>query len=278
MSHKVISVIEASDLPKADLWLAEAQFGFRHVREQLDNTEGPLDILEVGCGSGILLSMLSEDYPNHSFTGIEPFGDGFSALEELTSVVSGAGVEIEICSYEEYGTDQKYDLIYCVNVFEHVDDWRHFLTWAAGRLKDGGTFFVLCPNYGFPYESHFRIPIFAGKPLTHRLFRGHIERFEEDQDVVGLWNSLNFVKKGEVKRFVRAKASELNIELFDQTQIVDDMVSRVADDAEFRKRQAFVGNVAVFLRKFGVFRILKLFPNFLPYMKLSFVKGGCRHV
>ena len=58
----------------------------------------------------------------------------------------------------------------------------------------------------------------------------------------------------------------------DEVDIVDDLVSRVVDDAEFRKRQALIGNIALFMKKIGAINFVKLFPNFLPYMKLSFRK------
>ena len=41
-------------------------------------------------------------------------------------------------------------------------------------------------------------------------------------------------------------------------------------DREFRKRQKFVGFIAFILFKFGAIKILKYFPDYIPYMKLEF--------
>ena len=68
----------------------------------------------------------------------------------------------------------KYDLIYCVNVFEHLNDWRKFLLVATEWLSKDGKIVILCPNYGFPYESHFRIPIFMNKAFTYKIFNSFI--------------------------------------------------------------------------------------------------------
>ena len=84
-------------------------------------------------GSGILLSILSEEYPQHNFVGLEPFGDGFSNLKELNTTVRLLDVNLLIESYEQH--QFKYDFIYCINVFEHVDNWQHFLKWASISLK-----------------------------------------------------------------------------------------------------------------------------------------------
>ena len=214
--------------------------------------------------------MLAEEFSQRNFVGIEPFGDGFSNLKELNSVVRKMGVKLEIEGYEQH--QSTYDFIYCVNVFEHVDDWRHFLSWAANSLKENGVFFVLCPNYGFPYEAHFRLPIIFNKKLTYNLFKKYIRKFEQDNQYVGLWKSLNFVKKRAVIAFCNENTSELGFSMRDDISIIDDMVERVSEDAEFRKRQSIIGRVATILKNLGVLNLVKKFSNFLPYMKLSFNK------
>jgi 2-polyprenyl-3-methyl-5-hydroxy-6-metoxy-1,4-benzoquinol methylase len=277
MNSKVITFVESSDIPNSALWVAEAKFGFRYVNEKILALKDHSNILEVGCGSGILLSVFSEMYPNHLFDGIEPFGDGFSSLKELNALVQESGVDISPCSYENYETDKKYDLIYCVNVFEHVENWRHFLEWVSEKLKDDGVFLVLCPNYSFPYESHFRIPVLGTKALTYQFFKRHIDKLEQDTQSFGLWASLNFVKKRDVKKFIRENRTVLNLDLSDETEIIDDIVSRVVEDEEFRKRQRFIGTIGLFLRKIGFLRFIKLAPNLIPYMKLSFRKRRADH-
>ncbi len=271
--YEILKVLDESKLENSALWIAEAEFGFSHLKEQISSLKSKANILEVGCGSGILLSMLAEEFSQHKFSGIEPFGDEFSQLKELNSVVRRMGVKLSIEGYEQHQQKSKYDFIYCVNVFEHVDDWRHFLCWAADNLNEGGVFFVLCPNYGFPYESHFRIPIILNKNLTYNIFKRYILKFEQDNQSVGLWNSLNFVKKSEVRAFCNQKSSSLGFLMCDEITIIDDMVRRVSEDAEFRKRQSVVGKVAAVMKTIGVFNLVKKFPYFLPYMKLSFIKS-----
>ena len=270
-NYKITKFINASDLDNSKLWLAEAKFGFSQLKETISSLDDDSKILEVGCGSGILLSVLAEEFPNHKFLGIEPFGDGFSSLKDLNAVVKDLGVNLSIERYEEH--QSRYDFIYCVNVFEHVNDWRHFLDWASNNLTKNGRFVVLCPNYGFPYESHFKIPIIFNKRLTFSIFGNNILNFEKNNNSLGLWNSLNFVKKRHVLAYCKKNISKLGFSVSDDTSIIDYMIERVSKDAEFRKRQSSIGKVASLLKAVGVLNLIKKFPNFLPYMKLYFNKS-----
>jgi len=270
-NYKITKFINASDLDNSKLWLAEAEFGFSQLQETISSLDTDSKILEVGCGSGILLSILAEEFPHHKFLGIEPFGDGFSSLKDLNSTVKDLGVNLSIERYEEH--QSKYDFIYCVNVFEHVDDWRHFLDWASNNLTENGRFEVLCPNYGFPYESHFRIPIIFNKRLTFNIFENNILNFEKNNNCLGLWNSLNFVKKRDVLAYCEKNILKLGFSVSDDTSIIDYMIERVSKDVEFRKRQSTIGKVASLLKAVGILNLIKKVPNFLPYMKLSFSKS-----
>lgn len=276
MNSEIIEKIETLNLHNKEAWIAEAKFGFRHIKEKIKELPNSSNILEVGCGSGILLSMLTEAFPQNSYKGIEPFNDGFSSLKELNLLIKGSGIKIENCGYENYDSQQTYDLIYCVNVFEHVKDWKHFLHWASKKLNNGGLFFVICPNYSFPYESHFFIPVLFNKRTTYRFFKNYIDTFEMNNNynanLTGLWNSLNFVKKRNVIKFIRNNKRILCFDLKDEVDIIDDLVKRFVNDAEFQKRQVLLGNIALFMKKIGIFNFIKFFPSFLPYMKLSFRK------
>lgn len=272
-NYKIFNILKNSNEKNSHLWIAEAEFGYSHVCEKIKLLDSGSDILEVGCGSGILLSIFSEEFSQHKFIGLEPFGDGFNQLKEINSAIKSSSVSIINVPYEDYESSTKFDLIYCINVFEHVQDWRHLLNWATKNLKPNGIFIVLCPNYSFPYESHFKIPIILNKRITKILFNNYIKKFEEDNASLGLWNSLNFVKKKEVKIFTDELGSYKKFIMSDDLSIIDYMVDRISYDDEFKKRQFVIGTIATLIQKIGLLNVLKLFPRFLPYMKLYFIKN-----
>ena len=264
--------IRSLNIKDSDIWINEALFGFNHIKDFCKNLDRNNSVLEIGSGSGILLNLLSENFDDINFEGIEPFGEGFSSLTSLNSLSRENGVSIKNIGYEDLSTNYKYDLIFCINVFEHLNNWRNFLKKMSSLLKKNGKLIVLCPNYGFPYESHFRIPVIFNKKITFFFFKKFIRSFENKNDCLGLWESLNFVKKRQVIDHIKESNHIRNLEINDNLSILDFMVNRVINDPEFRKRQRIVGTIAIALRKWGILNIFKLFPDFIPYMKLEFSK------
>ena len=89
MNSRIVAKINTLNLSNTEVWIAEAKFGFRHVKEKIKELPNSSNILEVGCGTGILLSILTEQFPQNSYEGIEPFNDGFWSLKELNSLIKG---------------------------------------------------------------------------------------------------------------------------------------------------------------------------------------------
>ena len=267
-STNILDIVAQSDFDNKNTWIGEAKFGFEYIRSFCEELNPGSAVLEVGCGSGILMAMLSEAGASLRFEGIEPFGDGFQNLTELNSFLQENGMVIHSVGFEDYVSDKKYDLIYLVYVFEHLDSWQYFLEFVERYLTDNGVCVVLCPNYNVPYESHFRIPILINKKLTEKAFAKSIAAFEEENDSHGLWNSLNFVKLSEVKKEVR----DTRLSLTTNDKITEDLIDRIATDDEFRKRQRIVGSMGVMMKKLGLSKLfrLRLFQNLQPYMMIEF--------
>ena len=88
---RIETLLKTLNLPASDLWINEAKFGLRYVEKYLNDLPQGAAILEVGCGSGILLSMLSEKFPGRDLNGIEPLAEGFAALWEINAAVRNSG-------------------------------------------------------------------------------------------------------------------------------------------------------------------------------------------
>lgn len=260
-------IIAQSAHPNAELWLNEAKFGHQHLLKYCRELAAGSSVLEVGCGSGILLAMLRESISDVEFHGIEPFGEGFDGLRELNKLLQETGTTIQNVGYEDFRPERPVDLIYSVNVFEHLDDWRDFLGFVERNLSADGVCVTMCPNYNVPYESHFRIPILLNKRTTKAVFHRSISRFENINNCHGLWESLNFVKLSEVKKATKRTGLSLRI----NHEITNYMIDRLSSDEEFRKRQRSLSIIGSLIKKLGLTRLLKIgfLENYQPYMMLE---------
>lgn len=256
-----------STLPKSDLWLNEALYGLDHVEPCLSSLHAGAEVLEVGSGAAVLLSHLSSKYKSFNFTGIEPLGDGFSTLSEFHKKLDKFEKKLYVSGYEEFKSDKKYDLIFSINVFEHLSCWKNFLSFVKTNLKDDGKCLILCPNYEFPYESHFKIPIIFNKSITEKFFSTYIKEFENRNDCKGLWSSLNFVKWPKVAK----ECKKLGLDANFNPEISLELIDRLENDKEFRKRQYLISLFVKFFRKTGLLNLLRtpLLYHMHPYMKFE---------
>ena len=76
-------------------------------------------MLDAGCGTGVLLQKIHEKYPHVKLTGSEYSGQGLEfARKRLPDS------EFMTMDLSKQSLDQKFDLITCIDVLEHIPDDR----------------------------------------------------------------------------------------------------------------------------------------------------------
>lgn len=101
---------------------------------------GPKRVLEIGCGDGTTLRMLSG--LGHACTGVEPDSKG-------REVAQKGGIEILPGTAEDLPDavrTRKYDCVLMLHVLEHCIDPERALENARDLLEEGGTLIVEVPN------------------------------------------------------------------------------------------------------------------------------------
>ena len=250
--------------------ITDVMFGYKEIYQSIINNNIK-SVLEVGCGTGILISELKERFPEIKFTGLDPNESGFHDYKNISKKVIHEEKSINIINsaIEAYTTNETYDLIFSFNVFEHVKNQNEYLETTYNLLSQEGKSIIFAPNYDFPYEPHFILPIIINKKLTKKLFDKKIGTHENKTKEFGLWEGLNLNGKSSIETFLIKN----NYDYIFDLDIKDRMIKRIFDDKYFKKRQGVAAKLAIygkfiFLDKF-LFNILKI-P--FPYLKLIIKK------
>lgn len=240
----------------------EAVFGRAWLDESLRRLRPGSRVLEVGAGSMLLSCQLCRE--GFDVTAVEPVGEGFSSFAELQRLVlnfmkerGGTPILLPI-AIEALVIEQKFDFIYSINVMEHVGNVPEALRRIVAILAHGGEYRFTCPNYLFPYEPHFNIPIVFSKSVTARVFHSRIFMNQSMPDPSGVWRSLNWISVMQIKRIVR-KLPEISLH-FKRTMLRDTLMRLVADEQFSGRRSRWMRRVAALLVSSGGYRLAVWIP------------------
>jgi SAM-dependent methyltransferase len=118
-------------------------------------TEQP-SVLDVGGGTGEICARVV------AAAGPQARGTVVDFDERSTAVAAGRGLEVATCRFEEFETEDRFDLVLMLNLIEHVDDPVATLRRAGELLGDGGIAWIQTPNFRSLDARLFRKRNWAG--------------------------------------------------------------------------------------------------------------------
>lgn len=237
-------------------YFEEALFFFPFIESHVRRLE-PKKVAEIGSGIGLLAMLISLEVDE--IYGYEPSSAGFQEVNQANRTISDSSTHNAIFVEDFFSRNRgMFDLIYSVNVLEHTSEWRKIVKDAIESLNFGGQLVLIFPNYTFPYEPHYNIPIIGGKKLTKRLFRNQIEN-SQINDPEGHWADLSFPKYTELKKVLKDR-SDLDVEF--SKELMFGYLTRLGKDVQFeaRKKGAFLVLAKVLKR----LKIMRLIIRILP--------------
>ncbi|MEM9983479.1 MAG: class I SAM-dependent methyltransferase [Bacteroidota bacterium] len=104
------------------------------------------DILDLGCGFGEYAVMMAKALPQAEVTGLELHQRKTDLLREIAQRAGADNLNPHLGLIETLPAGKKFDLIYSVDVFEHILEHQMPFAQARERLKPGGYLMVKMPS------------------------------------------------------------------------------------------------------------------------------------
>ena len=118
---------------------------FRHAVNQLPLRE--MDrILDLGCGFGEYALMMAKALPQAQVTGLELHERKTDLLREIAQRAEADNLTPHLGKIDTLPEDQRFDLVYSVDVFEHILEHEMPFAEVKGKLKPGGYLLVKMPS------------------------------------------------------------------------------------------------------------------------------------
>jgi SAM-dependent methyltransferase len=231
-------------------YVEEAMFGMRLLTKY--TLEGR--ILEVGSGPGMLVAWLHMNGVN--ITGIEPSELGFEFNLQIQTAIwdyyklPGNIIQDLVAENLDPAVHGKFDLIYSVNVIEHLLPENIQLSFSKFKnvLTEEGMMQHHCPNYMIPFDPHYGLLLIPMFPHVTAKIKGIAKE--------GLWRSINFITLPKVKKV----ASAIGMEVSFQHKGMKDTFVRLEEDKEFGERHPNLVKLYPLLKKVGIINLFGLIP------------------
>ncbi len=128
--------------PDAKTTLAQAEtVALIETCQHADLHDGQ-DVLELGCGWGSLSLHMAQTYPNSRITSVS---NSHSQRAYIIAEAEQRGLDnltVITADMNDFSTDQRFDRIVSVEMFEHMSNWNALLGRARGWLKHDGRLFL----------------------------------------------------------------------------------------------------------------------------------------
>lgn len=253
---------EAETKAFLDLYINEMRVTLDMVGE---NLRPDIKILEVGAGLCLFSVFLKQQ--GHDITALEPSVGGFGKCEVAKKVIldvySNLNLRVlEFPAQDLLSCNDKFDFLFSNNVLEHIPNLKEAWLGMCSVLSPQGIMMHNCPNYLFPYEPHFGIPVFKFFPsLSARIFKNSIAKHRNEWEQEALWASLNFISYFDVKKLAKISGMKLDF----RKELLFKALNRIEHDALFRERHrgSFVFLTYSILKKTGLLGLLRFLPPVL---------------
>jgi cyclopropane-fatty-acyl-phospholipid synthase len=128
--------------PAADTSLTDAET--HALAETVKNAaiEDGMRILELGCGWGSLSLYLARQFPNTRITSVSNSASQRAYILDLARQRGLTNLDVMTADMNDFATDERFDRVVSVEMFEHMSNWRALLSRVRGWVKPDGRLFL----------------------------------------------------------------------------------------------------------------------------------------
>lgn len=169
------AILETSALRRFALGLSgELHFGFRvranYLERALRNQDQVEKIFEAGCARGQTSFWLSRRFPGSKIKSIDIDPELITHCRKVARSCGAGTIDFSVADLCDYQPEDSVDLVVCVDVLEHIEDWRTAVERLVGQLRAGGRLLIHTPQAG-----QFQDPRFGLRKMQKGLQAGHHE-------------------------------------------------------------------------------------------------------
>ncbi|MCK4266617.1 MAG: class I SAM-dependent methyltransferase [Thermoplasmata archaeon] len=129
---------------------------------QLERPLDECDVLDVGCAYGALTIPIAERV--RYIKGFDISDKYIQEAIEVSEEQKLKNVEFEVLSVHDLNEKDRYDVVICSDVIEHVDRQEEVLRKIIDALKVGGVLYISTNNKYWPIEGHKGLPFLTYLP------------------------------------------------------------------------------------------------------------------
>lgn len=132
--------------------LDEAEAGALNETCEHAQLEDGQRILELGCGWGSLTLWMAEQFPNSCIDAVSNSHSQRKFILAEAAIRGLKNINIHTCDMNDFDTEEHYDRVVSVEMFEHMRNWSRLYDGVERWLNDDGLFFKhIFVNRGVPY-------------------------------------------------------------------------------------------------------------------------------
>jgi cyclopropane-fatty-acyl-phospholipid synthase len=122
--------------------LDEAEFAALHETCHRAGLADGMDVLELGCGWGSLTLWMAEHYPNARITAVSNSASQRAFILDEAAARGLDNLRVITADMNAFDTDERFDRVISVEMFEHMCNYETLLDRIAGWLRPEGRLFV----------------------------------------------------------------------------------------------------------------------------------------